>query len=274
MSDKIRKFCSKHSNVVAFVLGMITIVLILSIVRQAASLNTKPFFQWIANDHGDVADWVSGIGTFLAFLAIFWQVNKQTNIQRGLDAEHQRPRFSLVFIPVVRTGVTTIVFGEGQDGNKAKQLATNHSGYRKICINNMSPNTIYEIEVRLKYHLSSDPQGIREEYFLYSGLRPNHDLVLLPDFKFNESDEQIRYDHLTIRFDTSANEIGFCDYSGSHNKTHDSALSSEKYYFVRSKNRSISATAPDVMIKKKSKTYMNLNDGMDDANKHTSYENI
>ena len=130
MSDKIRKFCSEHSNVVAFVLGMITIALILLIVRQATSLNTKPFFQWLANDHGDVADWVSGLGTFLAFLAIFWQVNKQTNIQRGLDAEHQRPRFSLVFIPVVRTDVTTIVFGEEQDGNKAKQLAANHSGYR------------------------------------------------------------------------------------------------------------------------------------------------
>lgn len=51
-------------------------------------------------------------------------------------------------------------------------------------------------------------------------------------------------------------------------------FSSEKYYFVRSKNKSISATAPDVMIKKKSKTYMNLNDGMDAANKHTSYEHI
>lgn len=274
MFDRIREFCSKHSNIVAFVLGMATIALVFSIVKQATSLNTQPFFQWIANEHGDVADWVSGIGTFLAFLAIFWQVNKQTNIQRGLDAEHQRPRFSLVFIPEARKGMTTVVFGEGQDGNKAEQLAMNHSGYRKICINNMSPNTIYEIEVRLKYHLSSDPQGIREEYFLYSGLRPNHDLVLLPDFKFNDSDEQIRYDHLTIRFDTSANEIGFCDYQGSHSKSHDTALGSEKYYFVRSKNRSISATAPDVMIKKKSKIYADLNNGMDAANKHTNYENI
>ncbi len=49
------------------------------------------FVSFFSNKYGTLADWMGGLGTIAAFLAVFWQVKKEAEIQRAMNIENQRP---------------------------------------------------------------------------------------------------------------------------------------------------------------------------------------
>lgn len=53
---------------------------------------------------GTVADWVTGLITIGAFIWSIISISKQTNFQRALNIESQRPRFSYELSAYIRKG--------------------------------------------------------------------------------------------------------------------------------------------------------------------------
>lgn len=219
------------------------------------------FIKWLIKDTGSVADWVNDLGTIGAFIIIFWQIKKEAEIQRAIKIEEQRPRFAMRVVSDNNFPDANVTFLGKWD--KISEIITNirnNNVIRNVLIlKNISRNDIYSITIRIKY--TENNEVTKFEKLGYSGIGPYENLVLLSDFNFN--DESKIYGGLVVRFITPANEMGFFEA--------DKLDSKPKYYYVETKNKSVSVNDVDEIINKKSAKYKELNDGMDDENVSYNY---
>lgn len=206
---------------------------------------------------GSWADWASAIGTVGAFIWGIIVITKQTNIQRALNVESKRPRFSFELTDNAQKGEiimrpyigleTTIDTIEGRL-NKDEGLLF------RLC--NISNNQIYSLKIVLYYCYDAnkvdcinkntknkcektksnktkpDLKSWKNAYNFH-GMFKGQSIVLVPT-KFIANWEKI-----VIRFRSSANEIGYMSCESGK---------SAHYYFVRDKNTEISTTGDDKMI--------------------------
>lgn len=228
------------------------------------NLNFANFWSALTTNPGSLAEWVSGIGTLLAFFVVFWQINKQTNIQRALDIEHQRPRFAISTLFGFSSGTTMVVYDGDSNKNNINVIDAISNAqanqYQRISIRNISDNNIYSIEVAFYYYYKSDKNNIMRELFNFNGLRANQNLLLFPKSEFQgKSTQDLVCSDLVIRFMSSAEETGFVEYNGYERDFPYLGIGLENYYYVKNKNKNVRAYGKDQMIGEGSETFNRLN---------------
>lgn len=197
---------------------------------------------------GSWADWASAIGTVGAFIWGIVVITKQTNIQRAMNIEDKRPRFSfnptevilkndLILLP--NRMMTSEILQAGLDENEGVLFR----------ISNITDNPIYSLKIILYYDDITNAQKRQEikneenenekdikpkkqTYIIY-GMPKEKTVVLVPE-KFIK-----KWQEIFIKFHSSANEIGYMRCKSGQ---------SVKYYFVKNKNNIISAIGDDQMI--------------------------
>lgn len=225
------------------------------------------FVSFFSNKYGTLADWISGLGTIAAFLAVFWQVKKEADIQRAMDIENQRPRFAVHIVPDKELFEIGTVFVGCQDNidilkNKLQALKSAAAFLDRpftltdwkdaksfYVIKNISKNNIYSITVNFMYLKN---KSIKSEKIKYTGVRPYENIVILTDFY--DEDTTIQFKEMVVKFTSSASEVGFLRYRPYQSD----------YFYIRSKNKSVSTTNEDKIILQGSKEYKELNSKIED----------
>ena len=262
--DKLKSFVEQHIKWVYLISGVLIAFLIMLLWLGLRTINFTSFWSVLTKNPGSLAEWVSGIGTLLAFFVVFWQINKQTNIQRALDVEHQRPRFAISTRFGFSSGNTIVVYDEGSNSNNINVINTisNSLGnqYQRINIRNISNNNIYSIEVAFFYYYKSDRNNTMRELFDFNGLRANQNLLLFPKFEFQgELNQDLVCSEVVVKFTSSAEETGFVEYNGYDRGFPYLGIGSENYYYVKNKNKNVRAHGQDQMISEGSETFNKLN---------------
>ena len=219
------------------------------------------FVSFFSNKYGTLADWMGGLGTIAAFLAVFWQVKKEAEIQRAMNIENQRPRFATRLIDDNNIpSKNTIIIGKNENTSEIVNAKNNNTVMKKLLmLKNISKNNIYSITVKTEYLKKNGETWENSfENLEYTGVRPYENIVIATDFKF--LDEKTEYRGMVIKFVSSANEIGFMEA--------DKTDSSPKYYYVRLSNHNISANGEDTIIDINSDKYQELNKDMDTNTVH------
>ena len=219
------------------------------------------FVSFFLNKYGTLADWMGGLGTIAAFLAVFWQVKKEAEIQRAMNIENQRPRFATRLIDDNNIpSKNTIIIGKNDNTSEIVNAKNNNTVMKKLLmLKNISKNNIYSITVKTEYLKKNGETWENSfENLEYTGVRPYENIVIATDFKF--LDEKTEYRGMVIKFVSSANEIGFMEA--------DKTDSSPKYYYVRLSNHNISANGEDTIIDINSDKYQELNKDMDTNTVH------
>lgn len=219
------------------------------------------FVSFFSNKYGTLADWMGGLGTIAAFLAVFWQVKKEAEIQRAMNIENQRPRFATRLIDDNNIpSKNTIIIGKNDNTSEIVNAKNNNTVMKKLLmLKNISKNNIYSITVKTEYLKKNGETWENSfENLEYTGVRPYENIVIATDFKF--LDEKTEYRGMVIKFVSSANEIGFMEA--------DKTDSSPKYYYVRLSNHNISANGEDTIIDINSDKYQELNKDMDTNTVH------
>ena len=219
------------------------------------------FVSFFSNKYGTLADWMGGLGTIAAFLAVFWQVKKEAEIQRAMNIENQRPRFATRLIDDNNIpSKNTIIIGKNDNTSEIVNAKNNNTVMKKLLmLKNISKNNIYSITVKTEYLKKNGETWENSfENLEYTGVRPYENIVIATDFKF--LDEKTEYRGMVIKFLSSANEIGFMEA--------DKTDSSPKYYYVRLSNHNISANGEDTIIDINSDKYQELNKDMDTNTVH------
>ena len=214
------------------------------------------FISFFSDKYGTLADWMGGFGTIAAFLAVFWQVKKEAEIQRAMNIENQRPRFATRLIDDNNIpSKNTIILGKNDNTSEIVNAKNNNTVMKKLLmLKNISKNNIYSITVKTEYLKKNGETWENSfENLEYTGVRPYENIVIATDFKF--LDEKTEYRGMVIKFVSSANEIGFMEA--------DKTDSSPKYYYVRLSNHNISANGEDTIIDINSDKYQELNKEMD-----------
>lgn len=114
-------------------------------------MNNFPGFNyWITHDHGSVADWIGGVGTILAIVGGFQQINKQHKVDEAKKIENSRPYFACNYVSET-SACDTIVLTTSSFGNLSDIdfILRNNVSYRKIEIDNISDNPVYELAIKL-----------------------------------------------------------------------------------------------------------------------------
>lgn len=177
---------------------------------------------------GSWADWVSGIGTIGAFIWGIIAITKQTNIQRALDIESQRPQFSFERTMNIQKG--ELVLRPDIEGDttpkKIKDRLNNNEGFL-FRLTNISENPIYSMKVILDYNFD------RENVYAFHGMPKESSIVLVPT-KFIKNWQEI-----LIKFRSSAGETGYIYCMAGNSAT---------YYFVKDKNAAVSTHGNDKLI--------------------------
>ena len=219
------------------------------------------FVSFFSNKYGTLADWMGGLGTIAAFLAVFWQVKKEAEIQRAMNIENQRPLFATRLIDDNNIpSKNTIIIGKNDNTSEIVNAKNNNTVMKKLLmLKNISKNNIYSITVKTEYLKKNGETWENSfENLEYTGVRPYENIVIATDFKF--LDEKTEYRGMVIKFVSSANEIGFMEA--------DKTDSSPKYYYVRLSNHNISANGEDTIIDINSDKYQELNKDMDTNTVH------
>lgn len=219
------------------------------------------FVSFFSNKYGTLADWMGGLGTIAAFLAVFWQVKKEAEIQRAMNIENQRPWFATRLIDDNNIpSKNTIIIGKNDNTSEIVNAKNNNTVMKKLLmLKNISKNNIYSITVKTEYLKKNGETWENSfENLEYTGVRPYENIVIATDFKF--LDEKTEYRGMVIKFVSSANEIGFMEA--------DKTDSSPKYYYVRLSNHNISANGEDTIIDINSDKYQELNKDMDTNTVH------
>lgn len=219
------------------------------------------FVSFFSNKYGTLADWMGGLGTIAAFLAVFWQVKKEAEIQRAMNIENQRPRFATRLIDDNNIpSKNTIIIGKNDNTSEIVNAKNNNTVMKKLLmLKNISKNNIYSITVKTEYLKKNGETWENSfENLEYTGVRPYENIVIATDFKF--LDKKTEYRGMVIKFVSSANEIGFMEA--------DKTDSSPKYYYVRLSNHNISANGEDTIIDINSDKYQELNKDMDTNTVH------
>ncbi|AMS08451.1 hypothetical protein AYI71_06470 [Limosilactobacillus oris] len=246
MLNNIKSLYSKFKQ---FIQGALCIVVLIFgfILIKHITKEWTPFITWFHTDHGSVADWAGSIGTIAAFLAVFWQVKKQGSIERAIDVERSRPRFSVLFSLTLPKG-TRVLYWNRTD-NDANNIISNPEEYRFITIQNISSNVIYDFDVILRYH-TLDNSRSRNDFWSTTGVFPKKTVTFIPKFKGKNNDQQYVYDELLVKFTTPANEVGFFRMINVNDVKGDLGLGSGRYYFVKGTHiKGVKAINKDRMIK-------------------------
>ena len=183
------------------------------------------FVSFFSNKYGTLADWMGGLGTIAAFLAVFWQVKKEAEIQRAMNIENQRPRFATRLIDDNNIpSKNTIIICKNDNTSEIVNAKNNNTVMKKLLmLKNISKNNIYSITVKTEYLKKNGETWENSfENLEYTGVRPYENIVIATDFKF--LDEKTEYRGMVIKFVSSANEIGFMEA--------DKTDSYPKYYYV------------------------------------------
>lgn len=222
-------------------------------------------FSLASGKYGDLADWISGLGTLAAFFAVFWQQRKQEEMERAFRIEQSRPRF----VTMERGNLpkeSNVLLDSNYDNLEEKvrkdliSLATivdyPHM-FKLATFKNISDNTVYSLEI-----IGSFKNG-KKAYWKLQGLDKNGIVVPIPSFlleevsNFNNQNEKVsklNFSKVEMRFITSKNEMGFYEYENEN----------EKYYFINNlKNSCIQPTHDGEMLDKEAKLTRKLNSQFD-----------
>lgn len=227
------------------------VVLTLFGVLIGALINSK------GEELGSLADWVSAIGTIGAFIWGIAAITKQTNIQRALNVESKRPRFSFELTDNAPKGeiIMRPYIGLETTTDAIEERLNKDEGFL-FRLYNISDNQIYSLKIILYYCYDANKVDCTKEdtknksknaksnktkpnlkswknAYDFHGMFKGQSIVLIPT-KFIANWEKI-----VIRFRSSANEIGYMSCESGK---------SAHYYFVKDKNTAISTTGDDKLI--------------------------
>ena len=89
------------------------------------------------------------MGTHAAFLAVFWQVKKEAEIQRAMNIENQRPRFATRLIDDNNIpSKNTIIIGKNDNTSEIVNAKNNNTVMKKLLmLKNISKNNIYSLSL-------------------------------------------------------------------------------------------------------------------------------
>lgn len=226
------------------------------------------FVSFFSDKYGTLADWMGGLGTIAAFLAVFWQVKKEADVQRAMDIENQRPHFAIHIVPdkeLLKTGTVFIGCQSNIDALKDKLYGLKNAEdifnreffnlndwedtRSYYVIKNISKNNIYSITVNFMYLKN---KSLKSEKVKYTGVKPYENIVILTDFYCEDTTTQFK--EMVVKFTSSASEVGFLRYRPYQ----------DNYFYIKSKNKSVSTVNEDKIILQNSKEYEELNFEMED----------
>lgn len=222
-------------------------------------------FSLASGKYGDLADWVSGLGTFAAFFAVFWQQHSQENIERAFRIEQGRPRFVALERGTLPDKSNILLDSnyenlEKKVKNDLISLATivgEPRMFKLATFKNISDNTVYSLEI-----ISSFKNG-KTAYWKLQGLDKKGIVVPIPSFLLEEVSNsnnhgekvsKLNFVKVEMRFITSRNEMGFYEYENGK----------ERYYFINDlKNSDIQPTYDGEMLDKEAELTRELNSRFD-----------
>lgn len=208
------------------------------------------FNYWVCNDHGSIADWVSGIGTIGAIMVGFHQVKVQNQLERARIIENKRPRFDVKSASALIPKNNVLAFEH--DASRVKEIVEDYGDrYFKLQMTNISENIVYDLAVRFIY-VNSEGK-MQNDFFSFNGLKAREKLILIP----TNHEYTIKPKRLIIKYTSSVGEEGFCDYN--HFEKSKNFFEQPNYYFVMSNNKYMSGYEIGKMISKKSKQFKKLN---------------
>lgn len=206
-------------------------------------------FSLASGKYGDLADWVSGLGTLAAFFAVFWQQHSQENMERAFRIEQGRPRFMIMYSGKL-PNETNVLFNTIGNYDLLYDFIINHNG-ELITLENISNNTIYTLEVIIEYRLGD------KQYWRRNGIHGGDVVAFAPSFLLTKNLRKLSISKVKARFLTVSNEIGFYKYDFSKDK--------ESYYFVENEqNSQIKASESGKMVSKNAIEVKEWNKEFDD----------
>ena len=235
--DQIRKIISKY---LYWIFGICFPLLTGLLIGTLISNKGEELGSW--------ADWASAVGTVGAFIWGIIVITKQTNIQRAMNIEDKRPRFSFDPTEVILKN-DLILLPNRMMTSKILQTGLDENEGVLFRISNITENPIYSLKIILYYDditnvrkrreiknkKNEDEKDIKpkkQTYIIY-GVPKEKTVVLVPKKLIK------KWQEIFIKFHSSANEIGYMRCKSGQ---------SVKYYFVKNKNNAISATGDDQMI--------------------------
>lgn len=235
--DQIRKIISKY---LYWIFGICFPLLTGLLIGTLISNKGEELGSW--------ADWASAVGTVGAFIWGIIVITKQTNIQRAMNIEDKRPRFSFDPTEVILKN-DLILLPNRMMTSKILQTGLDENEGVLFRISNITENPIYSLKIILYYDditnvrkrreiknkKNEDEKDIKpkkQTYIIY-GVPKEKTVVLVPQKLIK------KWQEIFIKFHSSANEIGYMRCKSGQ---------SVKYYFVKNKNNAISATGDDQMI--------------------------
>ena len=235
--DQIRKIISKY---LYWIFGICFPLLTGLLVGTLISNKGEELGSW--------ADWASAVGTVGAFIWGIIVITKQTNIQRAMNIEDKRPRFSFDPTEVILKN-DLILLPNRMMTSKILQTGLDENEGVLFRISNITENPIYSLKIilyydditnvrkrqKIKNKKNEDEKDIKpkkQTYIIY-GVPKEKTVVLVPKKLIK------KWQEIFIKFHSSANEIGYMRCKSGQ---------SVKYYFVKNKNNAISATGDDQMI--------------------------
>lgn len=254
--NKLEKIFKKYKQTFVCIIVFLCLFLGYFVIKALYNYRSS-FLIWIQTEHGNVADWAGSIATLAAFLAIFWQVRKEGNIERDIHVEESRPRFSVLYTNTFKEDTKFLFWNKSID--KVNEIIYKPQGYRLITITNVSNNVVYDLTAILRYH-TTDNTKHRTDFWTTTGVFPKETVAFIPKFKGENVDNKYIYDEFIIRFTTPTNEVGFFQMTNSGLVAGDMGLGGNAYYFVKEKNsKGVKAINQDKMIKKSDDTYKRFN---------------
>lgn len=235
--DQIRKIISKY---LYWIFGICFPLLTGLLIGTLISNKGEELGSW--------ADWASAVGTVGAFIWGIIVITKQTNIQRAMNIEDKRPRFSFDPTEVILKN-DLILLPNRMMTSKILQTGLDENEGVLFRISNITENPIYSLKIilyydditnvrkrqKIKNKKNEDEKDIKpkkQTYIIY-GVPKEKTVVLVPKKLIK------KWQEIFIKFHSSANEIGYMRCKSGQ---------SVKYYFVKNKNNAISATGDDQMI--------------------------
>ncbi len=265
---------NKYRQFIIGVLVTLSFLIAIWLVYLFVKDGWRSFAEWFQTDHGTVADWASGIGTIAALAAVIWQQDRQENMERAINVENSRPRFTLSFYPNATKKATVLYWG--RNPSEVKEIIEGENPYRLIYIQNISENVIYDFEVILKYHEAKTFKP-RTDYWTTSGIGPKENIIIIPKFKKTDKEVEgnIVYDGLFIKFVTTANEVGFFIETNTKQEATDSGFNASQYYYVKGRHiKHVTAINRDKMIRVNSDECRKLDRMFDELAGSTSFMEI
>lgn len=194
---------------------------------------------------GDIPDWVSaiaGVVSALGSLAALWfviiQVTKGNKLERAMNIENSRPRFTLTFSK--RSDGFPILFQNesATDGNSLKKGEV--LAYDIMQVKNISDNLTYENRFALEFYENNETKP-QYQFLSYDGLGREDNAVLI--FPVLSDMRNITLNRLILKFITNKNETGYAIWQAKKDTTSGNIRNFDdpKYYYIISENSDVRA---------------------------------